>query len=702
MVEIYIGSAPENKIKADVDVSFEMIRQVMDIFDISIRVVDHSKTLKMPMTAKNKMIFEGLGFVDSQFPYKRTYADVYVNGILLMKDAYVQVKDYEGHYYSVGLISESKEIWKLVENATLGDLDLEDTEHTKTAELIKSQWETGLNPAAKFLYFLGDYGGKIPADNKVFGDFLVPSYRLSYLIDKINEKYSVNVVLPSFLQNTFITFSDANQIEETNDKIIYERNYSPPVDRRNIGPYVIEEDGDYIIKLNARGLRKANLVVFSLTVKLGSYTHTFPQNSPPENWTSPVIRLKKGDSISFSAPHDEWWLYGLVQIVRKAIDVSGNKAFENYKIHDFLKEIIYQSAGIPIKNGNTYDFVTLAEIISNDVLDWSDYFDSADKTTFVIGKYAQNNWFRYKYAESEDFNKDGLFLISNVNLDTNKDIIKSTLYNTPVNSIPFTLGGTLLASQQYHLWKRTVEQKDGVFTERYQGQSGRMFLLSGVSYTTASNFNIEVGTGSVTTNKVILANNEDYNFQTVINKRYREFSKILQNAKVVDTVFKIPLIEFANFDFKRRIYVKQLQGYFIVNRIVFQSGELLKIELIEANLNPEIITPEEPTEPTNLTMVFESNMASQKTRYAASGSVVSENVFIIGDTTGVTLDLLIDGVPWPSTVTDNILTFSIEAAINLSYGTHELLITGVENAIYYTILNPKPPIDEYEPIEEPY
>src|SRR5690606_33630295 len=140
-------------------------------------------------------------------------------------------------------------------------------------------------------------------------------------------------------------------------------------------------------------------------------------------------------------------------------------------------------------------FITLTEIIENDAADWSRYFDRSEEDTYIIGKYGQNNWLRYKYAESEDTNKDGLISIGNVNLDTNKDIIKSTLYNTPVNSIDFMLGGTPLKSQQYHLWKRTVEQKNGVFVERYQGQAGRMFLLTGSQITTGGTFTIKVGTG---------------------------------------------------------------------------------------------------------------------------------------------------------------------------------------------------------------
>lgn len=690
-VDIYINGR-----KTDVEDSIEMVRQVMDIFDISIRVVDYSKTISLPFTATNKEIFEGLRFTDSQFPYKRSYADVYVSGILIMKDAFVLVKKSTEKEYSVSFVSESKEIWKVIENDTLANLDLSDTSHTKTAALIKEQWESGLTPEAKFLYFLADYGGRIPSDNKVFGDYLVPSYRLSYLVAKINLKYGVNIVLPAFLSDTFITFSDANEIEETNDKVVYEKLHQPPTVQSQIGGYVIEEDGNYELRMQA-GTFFAN----SFAVRLGSYYKSFASQAEMANFTSPILALKKGDRLSFEGSGiGSYYLAGLVQIIRKAIDVSGNKAFQNYKISDFLKEIIYQSASIPIKTGIDYDFVTLTEIVSNDAADWSSYFDSATEETYIIGKYGQNNWLRYKYAEAEDFNKDGLVPIPNVNLEVNKDIIKSTLYNTPVNSIGFTIGGTEMTSQQYHLWKRTVEQKDGVFIERYQGQAGRMFLLTGVPETTASNFTINVGTGTATTNKTVLANNEDYNFQRVVNQRYKEYSKILANAKIIDAVFKIPLIEFANFDFKRRIYVIQLQGYFIINRMIYTSGELMKVELIEANITPESLTPPDPDpDPSTVTMVFKSNVATFKNRLVTSGQTYTEEIQIIGDLTG-TIELFIDGTAWTYVLAGNILSFDFIANVALPYGQHEITVTGVSNSIYLTIANNKPPVDYT--VENPY
>lgn len=691
MVEIYIGSTPENKRKADAEDSMEMIRQVMDIFDLSIRVVDYSKSFKMPKTATNKEIFEGLGFTDSLFPYRRSYADVYVYGILIMQNAFVQVKKGNKQEYTVSLISESKEIWKVVENNTLADLDLSDTEHTKSATLIKNQWESGLTPDKDFVYFLGDYGGPIPNDNTVQGDYLVPSYRLSYLVDKINTKYGVNVVLPEFLDDTFITFSDANEIEETNDKVVFQDVSSTPKKMSEI-LYQIVEDGVYDIAVSG-----VFHYAFYMYVSIGNAFHQSAVSNGfigSINYNATNVSLKKGDSLKLYSDPAGRNFTGVVQITRKAIDVSGNKAFQNYKITDFLKEIIYQSAAIPIKTGSTYDFITLTEIIENDAADWSRYFDRSEEDTYIIGKYGQNNWLRYKYAESEDTNKDGLISIGNVNLDTNKDIIKSTLYNTPVNSIDFMLGGTPLKSQQYHLWKRTVEQKNGVFVERYQGQSGRMFLITGSQEVTTGTFTIKVGTGTVTTNKLLLANNEDYNFQAVINKRYREYSKILQAAELKDAVFKVPLIEFANFDFKRRIYVSQLGGYFIINRMQYKSEELMKIELIEANISPEKTTPIGPIEPPVMSIVFASNLAAYKNISGNEGQLIEERLLILNtDPTGQTFELFIDGASYPFIIASNEITFTYESNIDITYGEHEITLsngTEITSPAIYRLSTIKP------------
>ena len=171
-----------NNKKLDADDNIEIVRQVIDIFDISTRVVDYSKTIKAYPTANNKEILEGLGFSDSEFPYKRSFGDAYEQGILVMNNAFVKVKEYNKTSYSLNLISESKEIWKVIQNDTLGQLDLSSTEHTKTAGLLKLQWEAGIQSDTEFIYIYADYGGQLPKNNELNADYIIPCYKLDYLV----------------------------------------------------------------------------------------------------------------------------------------------------------------------------------------------------------------------------------------------------------------------------------------------------------------------------------------------------------------------------------------------------------------------------------------------------------------------------------------------------------------------------------------
>lgn len=596
MIDLYIGDSKDSKKKIDVDDNIEIVRQVMDIFDISTRVVDYSKSIKAPKTAKNRIIFQGLGFSDSNFPYQRSYADAYSSGILLMRNAYVKVKNVN-QSYNFNLISESKEIWKLIQNDTLGVLDLSESDHTKTASKLKEFWETGVTDDSIYHYFFADYGGKLPENNTVFGKYLIPSYRISYLVDQINEKYNTNIIIPEILNKTFITYSDANELEDTGDTSVWVKEYSEATFVQDLEKWIAPDAGRYRVIITGTiyagyGWQNTDVPV----VKFGDFDQRiiFPANQVYDkiyydvNLSIPYKDIGKSSQLIIYDRYGQgkrWYFKGKIEVFRSAINVSGNVAFKDYKISDLLKEIIYQSGSIPIKNpsNDTYEFVTLKEIFLNEPEDWSDYFNEEEDETFIIGNYAQNNWFRYKYEDAEDSNKDGVIKIDNTNLETNVDVIKSTLYNTPVNPTKVNIGGTDISVQQYQLWQRSSEQVDGVFQEKYQPLSGRMFLLTGLEKE-VSNFTIDTyGTETATTNKITIANNEDYNFQKVIQNRYVEYSNILQRAKVRTATFKIPLLVFANFDFKRRIYVKQLGSFFIINKMTYKTQSLMKIELIKAD-----------------------------------------------------------------------------------------------------------------------
>ena len=661
MTEIHIKSATDYIGKLEYDGEIEIIRQVMDFFDLSARAVDVTKQIEVLRTSNNKKILEGIGFSNSKFQYKKNYADIYSNSILVMENALVQVRETTKTKYKINFVSESKEIWKLISNDTLGDLDLSDTSETKTAALIKQQWEAGITPTTKYHYIFADYGGKLPESNTVFANWQIPSYRVSYLKGKIENKYNVQLPFsPGIDFDAFITFSDANEIENTNDKIVFEREYQSPIPTGDVEKFKIEEDGRYYLIIEGIFLKNNFFSNNEVKVRFGQQTYTFTESGVAQtiNLVTPEFDLLKYASFEILSSQKKF--LGKIQIIRKAINVSGNASFKTFKIASFLKEIIYQTASIVIKRPgeNIHDFISLEEILTAPALDWSQYYNDSDGEEYSISKYAQNNWLRYKYEDKEDSNKDGIITVSNENIELNKDLIKSEMYNTPVNSVKGLIGGYAFEVQQYQLWKRTAEQKNGSFEERYQPVSGRMFFVKGNSVTTPSNFNISATTATVTTNKITIANNEDFNFQKVVNKNYRYHSMILSQSKLIKASLKLPLLVFASFDFKRRIYISQLGGYFIVNRLVYKSNELMDVELISANIWPIA----EPTTPTPLHSVFFSATGTdQHLVFLSQADIgIDEDLMIIGDISTAVIKVYVNDLEYSHALNGNTITVFID------------------------------------------
>src|SRR5690606_14158748 len=91
--------------------------------------------------------------------------------------------------------------WKLIEGLSLGDLDLSDTVHNKTAANIVASFSNEY-----YKYILADYGGPEQTDpNEWNGDFLVPSINEQYLFDRIFEHIEMDKEL-SVPIDTWLTY----------------------------------------------------------------------------------------------------------------------------------------------------------------------------------------------------------------------------------------------------------------------------------------------------------------------------------------------------------------------------------------------------------------------------------------------------------------------------------------------------------------
>lgn len=200
-----------NNIEIELEPSKPIARtlQINDIASLNNRQANFSPTFSIPRTAKNITAFQKLGIVgnNSAIPYQRNNAYYYSeSGECLVYNGWAIItatdKDYKCNVYDGAI-----DLYKAIENQTLGQLPLSEINHVKTLTNVINSF-TG---ATTYKYILADYNGKALFDtDKINIDYLVPCVPVPYLWDKIFEFYGYtyegNVFNTFAFQNLYMTF----------------------------------------------------------------------------------------------------------------------------------------------------------------------------------------------------------------------------------------------------------------------------------------------------------------------------------------------------------------------------------------------------------------------------------------------------------------------------------------------------------------
>lgn len=268
--------------------------------------------------------------------------------------------------------------------------------------------------------------------------------------------------------------------------------------------------------------------------------------------------------------------------------INFDDAFINFKIKDFFNEVLYRYGITPYKDKytNNYNFLTLQELLQTaEVVDWSsnqNKFNELISETYIYGNYAQQNVFRHKYNDENDDYYDGNILIDNENLQASRNAISSKIY------VPEELQSNVFEKQTnvYKLWDK--EPKDDG-TTNYKSLSKRFYFLREEEYSFTSPQTI--GSEQLITEQVInSAPFESFfglSYSNAIQEYYLPIYNILNEAKIYKANIFLEETDVTNIDFTKLYYIKELGGYFVLNKVVnFISRGNTQVELIKVNYNP--------------------------------------------------------------------------------------------------------------------
>lgn len=601
--------------------------QVNDILTLSNRQSNYTNTFSIKKTDTNKQAFEYLGVVGSTtvLPYRKNECYLYTDeGECLVYKGWAVIQSTDKDY-KINIYDGNIDLYKAIENKSLGDLDLSEIDHSKNLATVLNSFTSNL----PYKYIVADYNGKmIYNNNRINIDYLVPSAKISYIWNKIFSTYGFtyegsvfNTVNFTNLWLSYPKFSEINQTKidifkgesqifdsvTNNLQEPFKFDINVTVDNiqdTNKQYFIIQESGTYFLQFLSQGGRL--LAIYSNGVYLYDmqlYVNGVAFNGGNINlFSGDVIEAKFPTPIGFipqfgyftgfsyfDDPIIDYYCY-LTISKYEGQSISFTNELKDFSIKDFITEILNRFGLTPFKDkySNHYKFLTLQELLQNNqITDWTSKFVEKLSEKYIFGSYAQENKFTYKYNDQEDEYYDSAIIIDNVNIQDTKTVINSRIYAPDENRINLIHD---LTTNVYRMWNKEIKE-DG--TINYKGLSKRYYLMREDSHTFTSP--TEIGSESLNTHTSIttIPIESFYNLrmEDIIREYYKNIGQILNYSKIIEASFYLKENDIVNIDFSRLYWIKRLSSYFLLNKVNnFTKKGITKCELIKVDYNP-IITP---------------------------------------------------------------------------------------------------------------
>ena len=240
---------------------------------------------------------------------------------------------------------------------------------------------------------------------------------------------------------------------------------------------------------------------------------------------------------------------------------------------DFVKDVMQRFGLIirPVRNENEYEFIQMKTLLSDfdNAEDWSDKYSDEKNQSYKSG-YAQKNNVKYKY-DSTDSNivetfGDGEMLITDVNLAQEKPLFTSIFKASKFTNDLYILNHWILNDD-------IEPNQDGL----------RIFKINITSDTIQFKYDIDTVSSSSFTGSIPFLNFDLINYQKELDNNYVEVNVMLNEYKMFDAEINLDTLDIYNLDFFKLKFIKQLNGYFYLNKVKsYKENKITTVELIKA------------------------------------------------------------------------------------------------------------------------
>ena len=578
--------------------------QGVNIDNISNTESGTTNSFQLPTTANNNKIFDYLNLVGSvsDFPYRDNYVRYSESGVELIVNGRLKVNEMSNNGYKVEVLHGINDFFDKIRGkflheayepfrSTLTEMRYQDTTLCNTTSVRDTEGYcvplmdlAGVNPIADFQqtvgYFL-DFGL-----NKI-SDAIGYTYTnngidlTDYVFTK-SEPPTFDTRVTSFVSNRY--FAGYEEIVQEN-RLVWSHvmtvkgviNFQQ-MRMRVIAGVGLPSDPDINVMVNG-----VLLAAYTLGVG-GAALNTTLNTTPIEYNAGDVIQIYF-DATGIGSGNSVY----LVDAYFQGYYTLGYKVYHenilgDYNQTDFVKNIMQTfNLGINVNSiSKEVELYSLNTVYGNGgvINDFSKYYDETKKRIFK-SSYGKNNKFTYKYIEKDvSFVKsDGILVANNTNED--KTIIESEL-TASSNYTPLTLGAIdALLTSVIAYDSKSVNAKPTNIGDRFNQVIRVEDTVA--NPVTVSYIDKNGATGNVTSDQSFLTfGGLDWN--TLIDTQFNNLrDKVLNRYEKYTVIMNVPLHVINEYDFKEKVYIKELGSNFVVNNITTLNGGLNQWELIKIN-----------------------------------------------------------------------------------------------------------------------
>lgn len=608
MTEVYINNERVDLVDGNVSQTF----QLNDISNISTRQTSYTNKFKAKKTPRNIKNFKNLGMVGKTpqnqpktFPYKTPDARIVEDGVALVYKGYAVLAQTNEKDYDLVIYGGEKNFFDRIKELTIKDV-YPDTFLTYTAEGISNAIDRNDNYVFTVLQY-NNYTRTFPNKDNAYPPTtmydttrMTPQFFIKDLFRFIFEFMGYTVDYPmvdDFIFNSLLTNASQSVV---NFGVTYGQNFN----LKNVAPtfkvteLIKEIMIDYCLMVAVDELNKV--------VKFTKFDDVL--SSEPEDWSSKFHQFKKE-----TYKIDNYARFN--KFVTKGNDSEEDYDLESLRISQmaYVAEdgLSYQEMSpnvtIPIYKLPTDEFTGTFGIDNYTINDEKVFYTSIFKKPKLC--YFDRNHISWSF-NSLDTQYNAIWGILPVDKSSNylgysqeHHLIDLLEYEYEFNDTatefnPNNVGDYRKGNIQYSKLNFIKSKKQTLEPHLFYKKTLNFQHVFGLTDANGNTVyfvkdSVSIAAYKKCYNNIPVSGNSEWivrkspiSFQSFLNMNYQGFVKVLDKMQTLTLTMNLSLVDIYQLDFTKRKYIKQLGGYFYLNKVMnYKNGKLTECEFIRVPVN---------------------------------------------------------------------------------------------------------------------